>query len=664
MMKSNQLYNSKTLILWLLACALTPVLSHIWTESLVSSFGKKYVYAELLNTLMIFGIFIIPFLIATLSYVPLRRIANKSFYGEWLVIGSLTLILVSFTHHYSDVFVSSSFRHFKSNAQWGAAYSWIDYVLNMHWLLLVAGALLCAAAYLPVSKITLQRSTGYKWWLFVLSAFLATLVYLLLAQSLDLLGLRTWYDSYDRWSLSSKSWNSRWLTLLEQGLCGAFWGWLSYTIFYQFVKKQSQSDKEIINSKLILISGLLVIISLAATHAMQHPYMIKKLSNNVDLALSNSPQKDVSTGKNILRFINTAQILPPVLPQYPVANFAPDSQSFVMLDSQRILQRIDVSSGKSLGIIGEPIIKDGRQETTWSASGRFFAFRTSAEPVTVGRGYTKHRSKIRLYDGANYKLLGEFTHRVDECFETYNPSIAFEGDKALWLTCAHEYTQQKSDNVMAIKLTLPDLTVQEVVRYGDYAAQHAVGGIASGSGHVYVWQDNILTDNKHIHLHDLTVKTKPLVLPDLTQSHLAGSLTQQFELIENGVMLIRFCGNDQQVSDPQVKEVSEKVVHGFCRTLGFDIKTGQLTLNQDEVKSNTKEIITKLTAKKHQYSFRATYKENSKQGGILIYDLKTGEKYQAIHSASQTLLKLSPNSKWLITHAPFENKIRIYQVNN
>lgn len=663
-MKNNQLYNLTTLVLWLLACALTPVLGHIWSESWVSGFGKKYVYAELLNMLMIWGIFIIPFLIAILNYWPFRRISEKPFFGKWLAMGLLTLILANIASGYSNAFVSNSFRHFIYDAHWGPAFSSLDYVFTTHWLLLIAGALICAAAYALIAKIILEGYTGFKWWFFVLSAFLATLLCLLLAQSLDFLGLHTWYDSYNKWSLSSKSWSSRWLTLLEQGLCGAFWGWLSYTALCRLTKSQFQSGKETSNRKSILVSGLLVIATLAATHAVQHPQILKRLSIGTELMFSSAPKQDVSTGKNILMFVSVAQVSPPVLPQYPVVDFAPDSQSFVMLDSQRMLQRIEASTGKSLGKIAEPIGTYERHERAWSASGRFFVLRTSAESVTVGRGYTKHRSKIRLYDGINYKLLGEYTHRVDECFEASDPSIAFEGDVALWLTCAHEYTQQNSENIMAIKLALPNLTVQEIVRYGEYAPQHAVGGIASDAGHVYAWQDNLLTDNKHIYLHDLTAKTKPLLLPDLTQKYLAGSLTQQFESIEKGVMHIPFCGNDDQVSDPQVKEVGKKKVHGFCRTLGIDIKNGQIIFKKDKVTPSSKVIVNEVASKQYPLLFKTTYTDTSRQGEIVATNLDGREKLQSIKTTSQNSLKLSPNSRWLVTYALYDNKIRIYRVNH
>lgn len=662
-MSSSQLYSSKTFVLWLLACALTPVLGHIWGESWVSSFGKKYVYAELLNTLMVLGLFTIPFLIAVLNYLPFRRISEKPFFGKWLAMGLLTLLLANVASIYSNVFVSNSFRHFVFNSRWGSALSWFDYVFTTHWLLLIAGALLCAAAYFLIAKIILEGYTGFKWWFFVLSAFLATLVCLLFAQSLDLLGLHTWYDNYNKWSLSSKSWSSRWLTLFEQGLCGAFWGWLSYTVFCLLAKKQFQSDKENSNFKSILVGGSVVVGGLVLVHLLQYPQILKRLSNSAELVFSSAPRQDISTGTNILTFNKEAQLSPPNLPQYPVVDFAPDSQSFVMLDNQRTLQRIEVSSGKGLGQIGEPIRKDERQERAWSASGRFFAYRTTAESVTVGRGDIKHRSKISLYDSKNYKLLGEYTHRVDECFETYNSSIAFEGDAALWLTCAHEYSQQKSDNVMAIKLALPDLTVKEVVRYKEYAPQHAVGGIASDAGHVYAWQDNLLMNNKHIYLHDLTAKTKPLILPDLTQMHLAGSLTQQFESIEKGMLVIPFCGNDHQVSDPQVKEVDEKVVHGFCRTLGIDIKNGQIILKKDKVKPIGKVIVNEVANKQYSLLFKTTYTNNSKQGEILVSNLDSGEKNQSIQTTSQNILKLSPNSRWLVTYALYDSKIRIYRVN-
>lgn len=663
-MKNNQLFHSKTLIWWLFACALTPVLWHIWGESWVSSFGKKYAYAELLNTLMVYGLFVIPFLIATLNYIPFRRIAKNAFYGQWLGIGFVTVILVNVAWGYGDSLVAKSFLHFKSDSDWGAAFSWLDVVFTSHWLVLAIVALVSATSYSLVAYVLLEKVTGYKWWFFVLSAFLATLLCLIIAQSLDLLGFNTWYDNYNRWSLSVKSWSNRWFILLEQGLSGAVWGWLSYTFLCLLVRKQSTSDTKLLNYKSVLICGLFLIICLSATHVKLYPYLLKKLSNHLELAVSQSPKQDLSSGKNILMFANEAQISPPSLPQYPVVYFAPDSQSFVMLDNQRAIHRIEISSGKNLGQIGTPLGKYDRYERAWSANGRYFALRTTAESVTVGRGYTKHRSKIQLYDGVSYQLLSDYIHRVDECFEAYGSSIAFEGDTAIWLTCEHEYTQQKPDNVMAIKLALPNLTVLEVLRYGEYAPHHAVDGMASDSGHVYVWQDHLIGDNKHILLHDLTAKTKPLVLPDLTQKHLAGSLTQQFESIENGVFMIPFCGNDNQVSDPQVKEGIHKKLHGFCRTLGVDLKSGQIVLKQDKVKPDSMTIVNEAVSKQDSLLFKSSHTDHSRQGTVMVLSLDSVKVMQSIQTTSQNILGISPDNQWLVMYALYDGKIRIYRVNH
>ena len=655
--QSKPIFRFSTLSLWLFACAVTPVLGNIWAESWVSSFGKKYVYADLLNSLLFIGIFTIPPVIAFANYFALSRLSKKAFFGKWLGVYLVTIVLAMVASEYPNKHVA--YFHFQGNLRSLSSISWLDYVYTSHWLLVFAISALSTLLTYSLVSYLLAKVSDIKWRYFIIAAFVAVFLSEFFAQVFDLLGFNYLGGYPNRWDLAVKSWSGRIYLLCGQALSGVFWGYVSYATLGWLVARDFKSLVSS-NKRYMIVSGSIILSLMAVLEGATNPYLVKLAYTNMARAITIEPKKDTSTGQAILQFAHTAEVVPP---QYPVLNFSPDSKSFVMLDNKRTLQRIDVETGKSLDAIGLPIGGDERQERVWSVRGKYFAYRTSGEKVTVNKGYTRYRSKFQLYDTSSYQLLNEYTHRIDECFDTFDTSLAFEGDTALWVICAQEFVQQKPENVMAIKLSLPSMQVAEVRRYGGFLAHHNITGIASDAGHVYAWQGNVLNDNKNMLIHDLSSKNPPVVLPDLTVSHLAGSLTKQYESLKNGVMSILFCGYDSQVSDPSAREIGEKTVHGFCRTLLFDVKTGNLIAKKDDANRKRLASADEVEDVENQRLIQSTWQPTSGTGKIIVRDLKTGKTLQEIETVAQQRLKLSPNNHWLVSHAQYKNEIYIYRIN-
>lgn len=654
-------FNSRLLLLWMFACGTMSIFSQSWFIAINSGFGERYQpYSSLLNTLLFISVMVIPFIITFAPYVPLRRLCNQSFAGKWfvcmLITGGITiamsLAVASSVHFFG--FKPPSIYQLKLELLDKNYVAWSDYLLNLFWLKLMATTAAHTFIKLGVACLLISKMAKLKWWHLMLAAIGASLVCEIGLNVLDITGLQR-MSSYMNPSLSGVIWPHRFLILFNYAAAGMFWAYVSYWLLFALQKTYPKHDASSHQWGKI---GLVLVVVACANLLFHNPFWAQYIIHSLTLKLSLTPKQDIATGQTILKFSHYANIEPP---QYPVWNFSPDGKTLVMMDNKRTLQRIDLATGNNLGAIGKPVASNQQYSQIWSESGKYFVRRVSGQRIELKEGYFKYRSQFELYDGATYLPLTIYAPELVECLDvsSFDHNMAFEGDALLWALCGHQFSNQQPENVMAIKLKLPSMQVADSKKYREYAQYFNATNLFADNGEVFALQANTIAKGQKILIHTLSTTKPPVQLPDLTDPSLGGSLTKQGETLQNGVIAVRFCGDDVQVSNPQQRVSGKKTVHSFCRVLTFNLKTGHLINTIDD--ANNQRFYTSAetldTSKRYQIS--SQWESNQKKGLLRVMN-EQGKAIQTIETTAQQRIQITPNGDWMLSYAPHENKVRVY----
>ncbi|MDP3087082.1 MAG: hypothetical protein Q8M99_02650 [Methylotenera sp.] len=653
----------KTWLLWVIVSALIPVLFTI----VGTAFGKTILRtdpnAELIRALIFVLILGIPIIIPTLQWIPLRRLIPKLGLVPWYfasmfsgIMVVVLLFLAEKMYRPQHIFWQAAFHlnslpsiHFTN-------------ILSLPWLTLFAWVTFSATITTIIPAFLLGKSSGIKWYLFILAAIFGACCSSIVEQ---LYFIFHFHDLPVR-SLNGTGWVYRVEVLSYIGVLGAVFGATSgigLILLLKVFRKVTVADSQFNSKRISLLAMIAITVSLII-YAPIVSYIvgfggIKSGFPALHKLFTFALATDKSTGKEILRYSNTVDIAP----HYPFITFTPDSKSFLMLSDEGILSRISLQSGEAVGKLGEPIGKFEQYDRAWSPDGRFFVLRTSGEEVKIpNTNYTRRQSRFRLYELPNYKILADYTHGSNDCFDHSINSMAFENDsKSLWVLCGQYYSNPKPDSVMVVKFSIPTLKIMDIRDYGNIGNGNMIArGIQSTNEGVFIWQQGYQKENRLV-ATNLSDNHTSLTLPDLTQSNLAGTLTLQSEKIEQGEIQLFFCGNSSDVSDPSEVETGKPTVHGFCRTLTFNIASGQLVSKIDD--ANHKRIFTSSELTTDKFHIETSWQDTSKVGVIVVKDKKTGQQLQKIDSLSQRLLGYSPDGQWLVTYTINKNRLRIYKVN-
>lgn len=411
------------------------------------------------------------------------------------------------------------------------------------------------------------------------------------------------------------------------------------------------------------------------------------IKDGVKNNLSSALIKDISEGEDILRYSHIVDSLPP---QYrPTIYFAPDSKSFISLSDSRKIIQFDIINGSPITQIAEQLSSDEIYSVNWSNDGRFLALRTNGDKVNVlGNALIRYNNRIRLYSIPEYKVIGEFEYKNNNlgkaCFENYGQygqAVIFSPDlKSIWVRCGHYYTKPSPENILGIKLNVPLMNVSEIKYYGSIASRGAVDNISAigMSEEFSVINDSVVywtmpSKQNTPYFYDLT-NNNEINVPDMSKDNIAGKLSFMKEVKSTGnEVSLSFCGKPTDVSNPvSIPEISSFtktstedlpfIEYPFCRTLVFNIKSGNLISITDYANRHRKLHSDELTDSQNKIRVEASWQENSKMGDINVFDVATNTKKQHIITYAQEPLAFSPDGKWLVMYAINQKMITVYRV--
>jgi len=626
--------NRTTWLLWVLISAATPILYSIAETALKKRVLSSDPYGDLISVGMLVLFVLIQFLVPFLHWFILRRVAHGLALLTWFGIALISIIIAV-----SLVFVSR-------DISWAVSYTILSAIL----LDLVKGKKQGQPRYLFLCAALIG---------FSLSCFIEYIYAVLDYQHL-----------FRRTALNGLTWLERFEKLSYLGSIGAVWGASSgiflALLFKKFGSKLTVSDckkGQVISWRPALTLTFIIII-VPPTVTFISNTDIHSVIQTVKKELSSVPSVDSSTGKQVLDYAHNVDIKPPA---YPVISFAPDSKSFVMIDSNRQISLVDVATGK-VKPIAEPIGKLEHHERVWSPDGQFFILRSSGQKVSIPNShYSASTSRFRVYGLPDYTLLAEYKTRRDGCLKhqrNYNQvSMAFANNKEVWVLCGQTTSRPKSGNLMALKLEIPSMKVLEQRVYGDNEIYSNVRGVHVLNDEVYVTQEGRTRASKtdSIVFTKLVHNQSSLILSGFTKPTMGGQLTFQYEQVKNGKISLFFCGDSSGVSDPAEKNPGILTVHGFCRTLIFDAGSGLFIKKVDDAKLYRLQTSSELVNSQNNLLIKAKWEVNSQSGQILVKDINERQ-IQTVETIAQRLIGLSPDNKWLVTYELDRGHLRLYQV--
>ena len=377
-------------------------------------------------------------------------------------------------------------------------------------------------------------------------------------------------------------------------------------------------------------------------------------------AVALAPSTDRSEGDAVLTYAHDAAM--PANMQSAGIVFAPDGQSAIVRSRDGVLTRIELSTGRVLGVIGEPLRPFGRHFGLFSPDGRYFLLRSDGDEVAIANThYKRHHSRVRVFALPDYQLVQEYQSGPEQCFDSFAPDpMMFELDgTSVWLACGQHYAP-KPDDLLAIKIDVPSMQVRASRRYGDDASSGAVKNLQQGGGAVWAWQFG--SGDYRFRIRDLTHDRPVVVLPDIKTPELIGNLTEQTgraEIDERRVTLTA-CGDRSGVANPP--EAMPNARNSFCRSVSFDTQTGALIGTSDSPDSRFLNTPRASLNAGHGLRIEALWQDDSKTGELIVRDAATGRQRQRIVSVSQRPLRLSPDGQWLVTYAMDRQALRLYRV--
>jgi WD40 repeat protein len=645
-------FSWKTWFLWVVVCALEPIFYAIASMAFQNEIPKHHPHSTLLFLGIAALILICLPLPVVLQRSVLRCVAPSLGLRTWIVgmlfaygvyVGLIFLGLGPNQLGHALHIVLTGTPTYEANKLAGLA--------KLAWLpiWLITPLISSAMAFIPA--LILGKSSNHKWYIFLIAGTIGISVATLAEQIYGLYLFRIGNQE-----LNDLDWLARFNELSFRAGIGAVWGAASAATLACFINADKEEQRGATSRRpgpvaMAIAAGIVVLITPAFLYSMSHQGVSAGFPA-LQKAISVAPPQDNTTGQPILQLAHNADFSPP---PYPVTKFAPDGKSFIALSAERTLQRIDIASGAKLGQIGEALKRHENYSADWSRDGRFFVLRTDGDEVKVSNAnYTRHRNRLRVFALPEYRLLGEFSYRDKECFAGSGHSVMFEYDgNSFWSLCKQYVSQKEPDDVIAIRISVPAMTVMDVRRYGENLNTGGINDLSRIGDDVGYSQSDI-GNSTWVKIRSLTRSQDLLTLRNLTEPHLAGSLTLQGIEFEEKKVTLRYCGDSTGVSDPgPVEQISSKHGHKFCRLLIFDILTGVLLKKLDraphwgEAQSKTIAVL-------------STWQENSKVGQTTVKDISTNLEVQKLVTQTQRPLGFSPDEKWLVMYALDEKLLRIY----
>lgn len=640
----NEFISNKIIVLWSVVSAFVPIFISIVETAFAKNILSSDPYASMWTGIVLLIIVFLPISIPWIQWLVLRRVIGKLAFSSWfgaIAIAFLLWQISKFLFALLEMNFSTGFDILLLNLQ---DEDRLLAIFSLHSLQLIGFNLLHFIALGFAPSLLLGRYSNRSWLLFFIAASIGSIFMTLSEEIYNILHIfnhRTALNGYD--------WKSRLETFAYIGSLGSVWGMFTMIFLKHLtggVIKKISFAKDIALG--LCIVGLFTMMLFSFALSKHHDITIIQ---SVIKIFSVTPNEDKSSGKNILINGHFVNIEPT---KYPVINFSPNSKTFVMLDDDDQLVLIDVKSGKKLKNISEKISKFDTIQNTWTPDGKYFIVRNSAESQSIpNTHYSANLSSITLYSIPEYKTRATYTYRDAECYDTSDESMAFDGNDTLWILCGHGMSGHTKGSILGYSLKLPTMKLLDLRKYEKERMQ-IDGILQSKKGAVAIEQED-----DQITVHYLSQNTSKTIIADLNKSTLAGSLTGQYATIKDDKIEMFFCGNSNQISNPGEKQEDAKMVHGFCRTLTFDLSSGELIQIKDDGRRKRLELSDEIDIE--NYFIQSFWKHDSKKGEIVVRD-KNKKIIQKIVTSGQILLKTSPDNHWLVTYAFDEKKIRIYEI--
>jgi hypothetical protein len=640
---------------WIAVCAAEPILLAI----VATAFSKQVLETDPLAALIRWSLLLLIVVAVpapvVLTWHVLRRMApNLRF---WIWLGAVLAAMVA-----SAVWATNAGQLGRGERDFALAVFKVRSditvmeFIGLPWGRLLASTAAAAAATLFVPAWVFARAAGFRWYAPLLAAICGACAAAVADQMYYFFDLHRSVLTGMGHAMNGWSWRARIGEMCLLAGTGVVWGAASGFVLALFARKHADSDE---HRPLFAVHGaprpavMLAVALVAAVVAPTGSYVFdahraRATSNWVRKVFSSAPSNDVSEGEQLLRYLHAAEVRPG---QYPTATFSPDGGSFVTAAADRTLVHVDTATGKTLGSIGHPLVRDEYHSLVWSVGGRFLALRTAGEEVPIANtDYTRRRSRFRIYSLPDYGVVADYTHRDDECFDslgTYTSMMFERDDKSLWVVCGH-YANPRPEDVMAIELEIPSARVLQLRYFGDRAVSARVRGLARSGDGVWSWQHSG-GKPEELRVRDLTRDREVMYLSDLQQPRFADNLpAQQGDRLADDQITLRYRG-----ASPDGRSIERRLV--------FDARSGELVERRDEPRLppglNRYEL--EMSGK---LRIETSWQDDSKAGEIDVFDSVSGERRQHILTHAQRPIGASPDGRWLVMYALENAALRIYRL--
>jgi hypothetical protein len=458
---------------------------------------------------------------------------------------------------------------------------------------------------------------------------------------------------FRRETLNGLPWGERLVEISLRTCAGASYGIASsFAIFRILVPAEARTGNESRQVCLILSLATVAVICIPISVAIIGRDGGRSAALGVLKAFTIAPAKDISHGEAILKYAHPIETRPG---RYPVVYYSPDSRYLIVLDRQQRLMLVEVSTGRQLGQVGEPLSPYDRYAVAWSPDSNAVVLRTKgAEDPVPGTRYTRNRARLRKYSIPARELLGEYLPALDECYESFAQlSLIYAPDGSSFWTHCDSGKPLPPESTMALQLDAASLRPLRRKLYGMENVEGEVRTLGISNGEVVYLQRRKYGEVEEVCLGRLSDDVSVLRIDDLNEAGLTGGLLAQGEVIEEGRILAEYCG------EPAVNRGADR--KSICRMLEVDATTGKVMRVSDDVDRRF-ERYRQVTSTRDGLRVEGRQLPASKKAEILVVDADTGEVRQRIETREQHPLSFSPDKRWLVMYSPGTKGLNVYRV--
>lgn len=637
----NYRVGTDAILLWTIACALTPVLMGITSIAFYKEILSADPHATLIRNVRWAAFLGAPLLCVGLQWYALRRFAPRLALWMWVGAAVVTVVAPMFLPSW----IRLDEREFRlALLHWGwseaASISLVGRVA-LAFGKVFGQAVAVALATSLLHTVVIRFATQLPWKMFLMAAIAGAGAAVVITYLPDFLGI------YRYESLNGLSWRHRLVEFALRACAGA-----SHGIASSFVVYRMLVPSEVRKIGPILSLATVAVIAIPVSIAVSGRDGGRSAAFSVLKAFTAAPAKDVSHGEAILQFSHLVETRPG---SYPVANWSPDSRYMILRDRHRRPMLVEVATGRELGQLAEASAFGESSALAWSPDSRAVVLRThgAADPIP-GRKHLRNRTRLRKFSIPARELLAEYHTAPDECYVSFaGLSLIHAPDgNSLWAHCSSRMALQP-ESIMAIQVDAGSLRPLRRKLYGAESIAGEVRTLGISSGEVVYLQRRQQGEVEEIRLGHLGEDTVVLRIDNLNATGLTSGLTAQGETIDDRGIFADYCGQ------PVLNGVADG--KSICRGVDIDATTGEILQVSDDVDRRF-EPHRQVVSSGDGLKVEGRQQPTSKRAEILVVDAGTGNVRQRIETREQRPLSFSPDGRWLVTHLRGTKRLAVYRV--